>query len=220
MKTSSVVKTNTISVISTKKKKNKQTRQPHFYVVLSSPDFPDFWIIDLTSEVIICHMTLKPELLTSSRDDLHDIFFPRRSSSIRGQARVGRTPSPLVPSKDAKWPVPARVNPPLGGWAHCTGGSLTPAPRRSPFISCAVEMMENSLTSEKRRRHLLILIVGSNIMCSCLPSSRHNHPPTWSKRRRLTAVLIWALRWAASLFSFMAQDLSRLISAAFSVSGK
>ena len=35
-------------------------------------------------------------------------FFPRSSSSIRGETARGVVPTPLVPWKDAKWAVPAR----------------------------------------------------------------------------------------------------------------
>ena len=47
MKTSSVIKTNMIFVISTPKNLIAAT----LYDVLTGPDFPDFWVIDLTCKV-------------------------------------------------------------------------------------------------------------------------------------------------------------------------
>ena len=55
MKTSSVIKTNMIFVISAPKSLMAAT----LYVVLSGSDFPDFWVIDLTSEVTIWPYDLK-----------------------------------------------------------------------------------------------------------------------------------------------------------------
>ena len=47
--------------------------------------------------------------ISSSCGELHGRFFPRSSSSIRVETARGSYPSPLVPWKDAKWHVPARV---------------------------------------------------------------------------------------------------------------
>ena len=69
-------------------------------------------VIDLTSEVTIWPMTLKSGTVGFVLWRPTRCFFPRDFSSIRGQTRRGGShqPPPLVPSKDAKWPVPARVN--------------------------------------------------------------------------------------------------------------
>ena len=44
--------------------------------------------------------------MASSRDDLYDVFFRYALAQLGAKREGGRT---LVPSKDAKWPVPARV---------------------------------------------------------------------------------------------------------------
>ena len=78
--------------------------------VIGDHGFRHFSALDLTSEVTGWPRTfsLYINLFVSRRATRS--FFPRSSSSIRGEtARGGRTPPPLVPWKDAKWPVPARV---------------------------------------------------------------------------------------------------------------
>ena len=80
--------------------------------VIGDHGFRHFSALDLTSEVTGWPRTLSLYInLFVSRRATRS-FFPRSSSSIRGEtARGGRTnpPPPLVPWKDAKWPVPARV---------------------------------------------------------------------------------------------------------------
>ena len=74
--------------------------------------FLHFSALDLTSEVIASPRTLNfyINLFVSRRATRS--FFPRSSSSIRGEtARGSYQPLPLVPWKDAKWPVAARVKP-------------------------------------------------------------------------------------------------------------
>ena len=80
--------------------------------VIVDHDFRHFSALDLTSEVTGWPRTssLYINLFVSRRATRS--FFPRSSSSIRGETARGggRTnPYPLVPWKDAKWPVPARV---------------------------------------------------------------------------------------------------------------
>ena len=80
--------------------------------VIGDHGFRHFSALDLTSEVTGWPRTLYLYInLFVSRRATRS-FFPRSSSSIRGEtARGGRTnpPPPLVPWKDAKWPVPARA---------------------------------------------------------------------------------------------------------------
>ena len=75
--------------------------------------FRHFSALDLTSEVTGWPKTFSLYInLFVSRLATRS-FFPRSSSSIRGETARGvvPTPPPLpVPWKDAKWPVPARVN--------------------------------------------------------------------------------------------------------------
>ena len=76
--------------------------------------FSSISALDLTSEVTGWPRTLSLYInLFVSRRATHS-FFPRSSSSIRGETANGKRsyqpPPPLVAWKDAKWPVPARVN--------------------------------------------------------------------------------------------------------------
>ena len=82
--------------------------------VIGDHGFRHFSALDLTSEVTGWPRTLSLYInLFVSRRATRS-FFPRSSSSIRGEtARGGSYQPPLVPWKDAKWPVPARVKPPV-----------------------------------------------------------------------------------------------------------
>ena len=79
--------------------------------VIGDPGFSSISALDLTSEVTGWPRTLSlyinPFVL---RRATRSFFFPGSSSSIRGETARGVVPTPLVPWKDAKWPVPARVN--------------------------------------------------------------------------------------------------------------
>ena len=76
------------------------------YVVLSGSDLPDF---DLTSEVTIRPMTFKLGNRWLRLVTTYTTFFFREALAQLGAEREGVAP-PLVPSKDAKCPVPASVN--------------------------------------------------------------------------------------------------------------
>ena len=83
-----VIKTNVLFVISTQKGLKADT----FYVV--GLDVPGFWVIDLTSEVTISPMTLKPGTVGFVSWRPTRCLFQRGSSSIRVQTREGRSPQP------------------------------------------------------------------------------------------------------------------------------
>ena len=74
-------------------------------------DFLHFSALDLTSEVTGWPRTLSLYINLFVSPRATRSFFPRSSSSIRGETARGSL-TPLVPWKDAKWPVPARVKGP------------------------------------------------------------------------------------------------------------
>ena len=79
--------------------------------VIGDHGFRHFSALDLTSEVTGWPRTLSLNInLFVSRRATRS-FFPWSSSSIRVETARGvvPTPPPLVPWKDVKWPVPARV---------------------------------------------------------------------------------------------------------------
>ena len=100
MKTSPVIKTNMIFVISTPKKNITAI----LFVVLSGRDFPKFWVIDLISEATIWPINLKTGTVGLVSWRLTRCFFSARGTNARGPQ-----PPPLVPSKDAQWHVSARI---------------------------------------------------------------------------------------------------------------
>ena len=73
--------------------------------------FRHFSALDLSSEVTGWPRTLSLYInLFVAQRATCSFFFPRSSSSIRSETASGVVPiGPLVPWKDAKWPVPARI---------------------------------------------------------------------------------------------------------------
>ena len=92
---------------------------PHF----SALTWPQRSLVDLEPEVYIS--------ISSSRGELHARFFPRSSSSIRGETARGvvPTPPPHVPWKDTKWPVPARVKAETQSSRSCSKCMRVPIPK-------------------------------------------------------------------------------------------
>ena len=115
------------------------------------------------------------------------VFFPRNSSSIRGKTARGSyqppPPPPPVPWKDAKWPVPARVN------CH-----LEPTKTRFwhwIFFASAVSLISSCICQQFWRRQFLRLWTGhasdrsaSRQLASV--SSRKNASTTRQKMIRFT----------------------------------
>ena len=101
---------NTSSVIKTKMIFPKTPIAATLNIVLSGPDFPRLlghWP-DLRGHHLTYH--LKTGYRWLRLVTTYTMLFPRGSSSIRGRTRGGsHQPPPPVPSKDTKWPVPARV---------------------------------------------------------------------------------------------------------------
>ena len=105
--------------------------------VIGDHGFRHFSALDLTSEVTGWSRIISLYINRFVSRRATRSFFPRISSSIRGEtARGDRTnpPPSLVPWKDAKWPVPERVK--ISIWTHFRYSN--------GHISCYLEAFEET----------------------------------------------------------------------------
>ena len=88
----------------------KKTVAATFYDVLTGPDFPDFWVIDLTWKVKDLKIGYHRLALVTG----NTLVFPRSSSSIKGQTASvcvggGGATDPLIRLRLSKPPIRARA---------------------------------------------------------------------------------------------------------------